>query len=245
MKSLFVLRTNRVTKQGVWNDFYTTGLDNLTGTWLPNTYYVYGDRLEEFELMDTRTIAIQTRTMITVNDINPNCYMVTKNVDMHPKGILKLSLKSDDFNPKRDNVELKVCDYYNDTGDVIVIDPPKDPDPETSSTIHYMVVDANNELDVDDSFPILEIGKTYYYNAEFSDSGVTAQWRVELIDENGTYTEKERYSLERLMVIRDISSTGISMRPGKSNRLKGLKFKLSVCDVDGNYESSIDLEVAE
>ncbi len=225
--------------------FYTTGLDNLTGTWLPNTYYVYGNRLEEFELMDTRTIAIQTRTMITVNDINPNCYMVTKNVDMHPKGILKLSLKSDDFNPKRDNVELKVCDYYNDTGDTIVIDPPKDPDPETSSTIHYMVVDANNELDVDDSFPILETGKTYYYNAEFSDSGVTAQWRVELIDENGTYTEKERYSLERLMVIRDISSTGISLRPGKSNRLKGLKFKLSVCDVDGNYESSIDLEVAE
>lgn len=240
-----VARSANSYTSGVWNDFYTTGLDNLTGLWMPNTNYVYGDRLEKFELMDTRTITIQTRAMITVNDINPNCYMVTKNVDMHPKGIFKLSLKSDDFNPKRDNVELKICDYYNDTGDVIIIDPPRDPDPATSSTIHYMVVDTDDELAVDDTFPILETGTTYYYEAEFSEDGVTAQWRIELIDDNDEYTEKERYALERLMVIRDISSTGISLRPGKSGKLGGLRFKLSVCDIDGNYESSIDVEVAE
>lgn len=245
MKSLFESRTSKVTKQGVWNDFYTTGLDNLTGLWLPNTYYVYGDKLEEYELFDSRTIAIQTRTMITVNDINPNCYVVTKNGDMHPKGLFKLSLKADDFNPKRDNVALRVCDYYHDTGDIAVIDPPQDPDPYTTSVIHYMVVDADNELAVDDSFPTLEIGNIYYYNVEFSDEGVTAQWRIELIDEDGEYAEKDRYALERLMVIRDISSTGISIKPGKSNKLKGLRFKLSVTDVNGNYESSIDLEVAE
>ena len=240
-----VARSANSYTSGVWNDFYTTGLDNLTGLWLPNTYYVYGDKLEEYELFDSRTIAIQTRTMITVNDINPNCYVVTKNGDMHPKGLFKLSLKADDFNPKRDNVALRVCDYYHDTGDIAVIDPPQDPDPYTTSVIHYMVVDADNELTVDDSFPILEIGNMYYYEAEFSDEGVTAQWRIELIDDDGKYTEKERYALERLMVIRDISSTVISIKPGKSNKLKGLRFKLSVTDVNGNYESSINLEVAE
>lgn len=230
---------------GVWNDFYSTGLDSLTGFWVPNTYYVFGEKLSEYELFDTRTISIQHRMMITVNDINPNCFMVSKVLDMVPQGIIKLSLKLDDFNPKRDNVELKICDYYNDTGDVIIIDPPRDPDPATSSTIHYMVVDADDELAVDDTFPTLETGTTYYYNAEFSKGGVTAQWRIELIDDDGKYTEKERYALEQLMVIRDISSSGISLRPGKSNRLNGLRFKLSVCDVDGNYESSIDVEVAD
>lgn len=230
---------------GVWNDFYTTGLDNLTGLWMPNTYFVFGDKLKDYELYDTRTISLQTRTMITVNDINPNCYVVTKNGDMHPQGLFKLSLKADDFNPKRDNVQLKICDYFNDSGDVNVIDPPQDPVPETSSTIHYMVVNTDNELETDDTFPVLEIGKTYYYNAEFSDDNVTAQWRIELIDENDEYSEKDRYAIERLMVIRDISSSGVSLKPGKSNKLKGLKFKLSVCDVNGSYESSVNLEVAE
>lgn len=225
--------------------YYTTGLDNLTGLWLTNTHYVYGDKLDEYELFDTRTIKIQTRSMITVNDINPNCYIVTKNGDMHPRGLFKLSLKADDFDPKRDNVELKVCDYYNDTGDIIVEDPPRDPDPGTTSNIHYMVIDEYGELATDDTFPTLNIGSTYYYDAEFSDENVTAQWRISLIDNEDAYSEKERYELERLMVIRDISSTGISIKPGKSNRLKGLSFTLAVCDVDGNYESSIVLEVAE
>lgn len=240
-----VARSANSYTSGVWNDHYTTGLDNLTGCWLPNTYYVYGDRLEEFELFDSRTIKLQTRTMITVNDINPNCYVVTKNGDMHPRGLFKLSLKADDFNPKRDNVELKVCDYYNNTGDIIVEDPPREPDPLTESVIHYMVVDADGELEVDDTFPALNIGNTYYYEAEFSESGVTAQWRLFLIDEDDKYTESERYELEKLMVIRDISSVGVSLRPGKSNRLKGLSFRLAVSDVNGSFESSVVLEVAE
>ena len=201
--------------------------------------------LDEYELFDTRTIKIQTRTMITVNDINPNCYIATKNGDMHPRGLFKLSLKADDFDPKRDNVMLKVCDYYNDTGDIIVEDPTREPDPGTTSEIHYMAIDEYGELAVDDTFPTLNVGTTYYYEAAFSNENVVAQWRITLIDDNDEYTDDERYELERLMVLRDISSTGISLRPGKSNRLKGLSFNLAVCDVNGSYESSIVVEVAE
>lgn len=222
-----------------------TSLDNLTGFWIPNTYYLYGDKIKQYNLVDTRTLSIQKRIMMTVNDLHPNCYMISKVLDMVPKGLLKLSMKQDDYNEKRDNVALKVCDYYNDTGDTIVDEPVGSNDPCLTSEIHYMTVDSDGEL-IESASPYtsLVVGETYYWRATFSDEDVAAQWRIRLVDEEGIYTEKERLELERLMVIRDVDSTTISLRPGKSYRIKGLKFKLIVCDINGDYESTVELEVA-
>ena len=222
--------------------YFTTGIDNLSGAWLPNTHYLYGENLPTFNLDDTRTIAIQMRMMMTINDIHPNCYMVSKVLDMVPKGVLKLSLKQDEYDEKRDNIQLKVCDYYNDTGDIIVQEPEGSNDPCKTSEIYHMMVNKNGELEQDFMISTLTIAETTYWHAVFSDQGVSAQWRIKLVDEA---TEKERLELERLMVIRDVDSTTISLRPGKSNRLKGKHFKLIACDVNGDYESIINLEVAE
>lgn len=225
--------------------YYVTSLDNLTGFWIPNTYYLYGDKLKQYNLVDTRTLSIQKRIMMTVNDLHPNCYMISKVLDMVPKGLLKLSMKQDDFDAKRDNVTLKVCDYYNDTGDIIINEPVGSNDPCLTSEIKYMTVDSDGEM-IESASPYttLVVGETYYWRAIFSDEDVAAQWRIRLIDEDDSYTEKQRLELERLMVIRDVDNTTISLRPGKSNRIKGLKFKLIVCDVNGDYESAIELEVA-
>lgn len=227
---------------GIWNDYYVNSLDNLTSFWLPNTHFIFGDKgIKDYSLEDTRLVYIQQRTMITLNAVHPNCYMVTKVLDMTPQGIIKLSLKQDDYDPSRDNVDLLLCDYYNDTGDIVATKPTGGDDPEKTSIINYMIVNADGELEQSDEAPTsLDIGKTYYYSATFSDANVDAQWRVSIV---GEYTDEERIALERLIVLRVIDSNTVSIRPAKSKKLPGLKFELNVCDISGDYSSSVDLEV--
>ena len=218
---------------GIWTDFRVTTIDNITSAWLPDTYNVYGgDNLESYQLSDTRTIRHQMRMMITHNAINPKCYMVSKADDTTPAGIVKLTFKQDDYNPKRDNTNLMVCDYYNNSGDIVIDGDIPEPDP-TTSTIVYMVINSDGELEESSSsIPLLLIGETYYFSAP------SPEWRITLV---GDYPDDERLSLEKLMVIRKINDNTISLRPGKSNRLKGLSFNLSAGDEDG----AIILEVAE
>lgn len=226
---------------GVWVDYYITSLDNLAGFWLPDTRYVYGDKCVEYRLDNTQTLDIQTRVAVTVNEINPNCFMLSKILDVVPKGILRISMKADDWNPKRDNLELLVCDYYNDTGDIVVDEPVGSDDPAKTSTISYMEVNSDGELEEATVPEYLDIGHTYYYSATFSDENVHAEWRVKLI---GDEDESERIALERLMVLRDVNDKTISLRPGKSSRIKGRRFQLEVCDLNGDYESNIEVEVS-
>ena len=229
---------------GIWNDFYINSLDNLTSAWLPNTHYIFGDKIKDYNLCDTRSLIIQTRTMITLNTINPNCYMVTKVLDMTPKGILKLSLKQDDYNEKRDNTKMLVCDYYSDTGDVVIEEAGSDDGTKTSA-IYHMIINDDGELeratDLESKFN-MDIGVTYYFQSVFSDDNVDAQWRIYL-ENDGEYDEDEQNALENLIVLRNANATTTSVRPGKSNRIKGKTFTLEVCDVDGNYKSSIKLGV--
>lgn len=229
---------------GIWRDFRVDSLDNITRAWLPDTYYLYGKQMAAYGLDDTRTITHQVRMMITNNILHPNCFMVSKVDAMAPQGLVKLTFKQDDFNEKRDNPELLICDYYNNEGDVVVKEP-EAPTPALSSTIRRMEIDANGELvESSDTSPLV-IGATYYFDALFADgSSAQRQWRITLRDDGGVYSDDERYALEKLMVIRDVSNTTISLRPGKSNKIKGLTYVLAVCDVYGNYASEIELEVA-
>lgn len=225
---------------GVWLDYYVTGLDNITKAWIPDTYNVYDLK---YGLFDTRTIHHQIRMMITHNAINPKCYMVSKVDDTTPPGIIKVTYKQDDYNPKRDNPALMICDYFDDSGDIMVEEPVGSNDPCKTSTIYYMVVNRDGELEVSSPQPTLELGATYYWMAEFSDPEVEVQWRIRLIDDDESYTEKERLELERLMVMRDVDDRTISVRPGKSLRLKGLKYQLIASDINGDFESKVELEV--
>ena len=225
--------------------YYVNSLDNLTSFWLPNTHFIFGDQgIKDYKLEDTRLVYIQQRTMITLNAVHPNCYMVTKVLDMTPQGIIKLSLKQDDYDPSRDNVDLLLCDYFTDTGDITTTKPTGSDDPEKWSNIIYMEVDEDGELAVSEN-PLepFELGKTYYFSATFSDPEVDAQWRIIFDDE--TYSEEDRFAIERLMVLRNIDTNTVSVKPSKSKKLPGLKFKLNVCDINGDYDSSIDVEVAE
>lgn len=228
---------------GIWNDQYVNSLNNVTSMWLPNTHYIYGDKgIMSYNIADTRLVTIQQRIMITLNTLYPNCYMVSKVIDMSPKGIIKLTLKQDDYDPSRDNANLLLCDYYNDTGDINIALPTSDSTETTSSTISYMVLNSDNQLDKNEEIPILQLGTTYYFSSEFSEEDIDGQWRVIV---EGDYTEEERIAIEKLIILDTINSSTVSLRPGKSKKLKGLKFNLSVCDINGNYYSSLELEVAQ
>lgn len=228
---------------GKWVDNMSASLDDLTQSWIPDVYHVYGEKLTELGMHDTRTIMHGQRFFMSNNDLDPKIYEVTKIKDINPQGIIKLSIKQDDLNEKRDNIELRVCDYYTDEGDVKV-DIPVDntPDTEKQSAISWMTIDINGEL-TNGVETTLEIGSTYYFEVKFSHPNIDPQWKIELIDNNNEFTEKDRAYYIGLMKLTKFDTTTLALKPAKASSLKDKKFILSVSDSNGEYYSSIELEV--
>ena len=230
---------------GVWRDELSMSGDNLTSSFLPDTYHVYGDRLEELGMCDTRTVTHLQRFFFSNNDLDPKIYQVTKVTDLNPQGIIKLSIKQDEFNEKRDNTELHICDYYTDEGDVLVDIPTSViPDINRTSQINWFTLDENGEL-IDGLETKLRLGITYYFGATFSDENIDPQWRIELIDDYNEFSDKDKEYYMGLMKLTKFDSTILALKPAKASSLKGKRFTLSVSDVNGEYYSSIEVEVAD
>ena len=236
---------------GVWRDDISQSLDDLNAGWLPDTYHVYGDNLEALGMDDTRTITYGQRFMLTNNVLDPKVFEVTKIIELSPQGVIKLSVKQSNLNEKRDNIELRVCDYYNDEGD-IQIDKPvvETPDATKSSEIHWTYVNDDGELEenTDSTLEILQIGQTSYFMATFKDGDtevkVDGQWRIELAETDGLSEEDIAYYVG-LMKLTKFDSSTVALKPAKASSLKGKEFKLIVSDIDGQYESSKFVKVGE
>ena len=226
---------------GAWRDEYSMSTDNLTSSWLPDTYHVYGDKLEELGLYDTRTIMHLQRFFFSNNDLDPKIYQVTKITDLNPQGIIKLSIKQDEFNEKRDDLTLHVCDYYTNEGDIKVDEPIVDN--IEPAEIYWMTVNDDGELDYGEEHA-LQIGVTSYFTVIFPVENINPKWRIELNDKEN-YTEEEINYYEGLMKLTKFDESTLAIKPGKASSLKGKKFTLCVCDMNGNYHSSISIEVAE
>jgi hypothetical protein len=230
---------------GVWRDNLSMSNDNLTSAFLPDTYHVYGDKLEELGLYDTRTVMYLQRFFMSNNDLEPKIYQVTKVTDINPQGIIKLSIKQDELNEKRDNTELRVCDYYTDEGDIQVDIPVVEtPDTEKTSTISWFTIDDDGEL-IDGVETKLELGTTYYFGVTFSADNVDPQWKIELIDDYNEFTDEDKEYYVGLMKLTKFDNTTLALKPAKASSLKGKRFTLSVSDSNGEYYSSIEVEVAD
>ena len=225
---------------------------------MPDVAFIFGEKFKDYDLDDTRYFVHDLRVMLTTNKINPKIYKVTKVNELAPKGIFKCIVKQDEFDEKKDNVDLMICDYYDDDGD-IVIDKPinDDPDPTKTSVIHWAEIDSNGEI-----APILTptdahltIGETSYFIAEFSDNKPTnIQWRVEYVNvtsaDEDLPDERKEYYCNLLKIsqfgngeVDNNNLASISLRPNKMKSLIGKKFKLIVENYDGEYMSSIEVEV--
>lgn len=241
---------------GVWSADYSTELDNVINAWFPDTYLLYGDKLKEYNLCDTRYYQHEQRFMLTHNQLDPKVYYVTKVQDLVPQGIIKSTLKQGELDEVRDNVELMLCDYYDASGEIALIEPTGE-DVHKTSYIWTGHVNSEGELEIDyvnqeirdRDYNKLNIGATYYYAVEFYDndntdviSGIDPEWRIDLIDTEGL-SEKEIQHLDNLMVMTKFDESILSIRVGKSSKLIGKSFTLSVMDKDGEYASSMTLEV--
>ena len=132
---------------GKWSDEYTSSLDNLTSAWLPDICYAYGEDMYSLNLSDTRSIMHEQRFMLTNNILDPKVYQVTKVIDLSPSGLIKLSIKQDELNQKVDNVQLRICNYYSDSGDQILENIQNPQSSVISSTIQWMMLNEDNELE--------------------------------------------------------------------------------------------------
>lgn len=227
---------------GQWTDEYTTTLDNLTSAWLPDIYHVYKDNYESLGMCDGRTIMYGVRFMITNNDIDPKVYSVSKIIELAPKGILKLTLKQDDFNPKRDNVELKICDYYNDTGNDNISDESSTQDVFKTSTINWIFLNEDGKLDESaQGTEMLTRGVISYFKVEFSDNNIVPKWSISINNDELTDDEKDYYI--GLIKVEKPTDNILSVKPAKAGSLVGMEFTLSVSDSNGEYYSSIPIGV--
>lgn len=229
---------------GIWRAEKTITLDNLTGFWMPDTNLVYGDNLEKLGLSDTRTVIHDQRFLLTTNEIDPKVYVVTKVVEVSPIGVLRVSIKEDEFNPNRDNIKLRICDYYTNVGDLTMdVEEPIPPSPE-QFTIVEMVIDENGEL-IDKDTPIssvINIGNISYYRAiESGCEFITAVWTIESIDSELSEEEKKR--LVGLIKLTTYDGNVVSVKPGKANSLIGKHFRLIATNDEGDYKTEIEWEV--
>ena len=241
-----VIRSANSYTSGTWRAEKTITLDNLTGFWAPDTHYVYGDQVEKLGMDDTRTIMHDQRFLLTTNELDPKVYQVTKVVEVSPLGVIKYSVKEDEFNPKRDNVKLRVCDYYVNTGDM-TSDIPQENLLDKQFEITQLFENENHELVEQPGLvsSILHQGNIYYYQARLGHINVPAVWDVKLIDDLNEYSDDEKLRLERLIKITSYDDNVVAVKPAKANSLLGKRFTLTASHENGSYAYSIDWEVGE
>lgn len=233
---------------GKWTDEYSSALDNLTSAWIPDTYYTYGNNIYELGLSDTRTIMHEQRFMLTNNILDPKVYQVTKVVDLNPSGIIKLSIKQDELNEKRDNIKLKICDYYNDSGESNVSFVKDDSMPVVENPeIKWMQLNSEGELDevLDNILKYLHIGQSSYFECIPSNVESHLNWNIEFINVENHYSSEECSHFEGLIKITALKNGVISVKPGRTKKLIGKHYLLSAEDRYGFIRSSIELEVGE
>ena len=188
--------------------------------------------------------------MITNSDYEPHCYQVTKVQEMVPQGVIKITVKQDDFNENRDNPQLRICDYYTDEGNLLVnIDPAQKPRDiaKFTSTISRQEKNENGELvEMTEQSNLLDKGTASYFVVTFMKGNkldrVDPEWKVTMIDDQD-YTQDEIKYYTNLLSVTEFDDSVVAIKPGKAGSLSGKKFRLSVSDKNGNYYSSIDLEV--
>lgn len=98
--ALSVLRSRNNYNSGVWSDGFATTVENQIQFLVPTN-------------SDTNLIDYDMRFMITDNPIHPIVYEVTKVEDCLPLGTKKVTLKQTLYDPSKDNIEDKICDYFS------------------------------------------------------------------------------------------------------------------------------------
>lgn len=98
--TLGILRNRNNYNSGVWSDGFVTSVENQAQFIVPANNKTF-------------TIDYDMRFMLSDNHIKPEVYQVSKRENTFPPGVLKITLVQTHFDAARDNIEEKVCNYYN------------------------------------------------------------------------------------------------------------------------------------
>lgn len=212
---------------------------------MPDIYYAYGNNLYELGLDDNRTVMHEQRFMLSNNILDPKVYQVTKVTDLNPSGVIKYSIKQDELDNKRDNVELQICDYYTDSGDQKTETIQKPQMMITESQIRWLTLNDDGELEplYDKSKQYLYLGMNSYFEYKLPYQDLKSEWNLSVYDRKNELSDEDKAYYEGLMKITVMDNVTISIKPGKANSLIGKRFILSATDNNSDNHSSIVLEV--
>lgn len=229
---------------GLWSADYMVQLDNVTQGYIPNLSYIYKDKLDEYRLGDTNKLVLDTRFMFSTNPEQPKCYLISKVMEMAPKGIIDVTFKQDTFDEKRDNPELFCCNYYDDSGEAVVdITPtPSKPTETDKCELYQYSMDEDGNAVKNETVQPLQIGGTTYYSCEYGSENPDAIWTIECIDDISD-NEKTYYCKMLKLTIYDDENVAIAV--SRANSVIGHKFRLTVVNNNNaNETASLDLEVS-
>lgn len=173
-EQLGVLRMRNNYNSGLWNNYLTTTPEQQTQFIVPTNPH-------------TQTIYYNMRMLISENHINPTAWQTSKIEDTFPPGVIYITMTQDLFNPKTDNKELMIADYY--------ADPVSPSEEELSDIISY---NGKAEVKVGGSY------KTFKYEDKLTED---MEWKVEGLPEDAYTVETEETSL-RIKLSKDYKLIG-------------------------------------
>jgi hypothetical protein len=169
---LAVQRYQNSYSSGLQSGSRITGVDDMTAIWVPTN-------------VSTQTIGYNQRFLISDIGRTPAlCYEVSKISDTSPVGLIKFTLKQDEFNSQTDNVDLMIADYW-------------------TSSVEPTVSDVNEELVGDAAITYsgttatIKVGGSFKtFTPAFRNESVTVdKWTVS--DENGDISgDTENYTIK-------------------------------------------------
>ncbi len=236
-----VIRSSNSYTNGSWAGEYVTTLDNLSGAYLPDVYAAYGEKYREFGLCDNRSIRYGSRFMLTNNRLFPNVGKVTKIIDLAPPGIIALSLKQDEFDPRLDNTELLICNYYSTNG----TSAPNEPQHLEPEGVVLTQVEQNRNTrsyTMNVKITHIPIGGSAVFKAKEWNGEGKPYWKVSLNEESADKKHPKTY-YEKLVRIAEQDDGSVIVKLGKAPSLVGKSFTLCTYDESGNTYSEMRLEV--
>lgn len=211
---LGVQRSRESYGTGVWRDYEFQTLENQTKIMLPTTD-------------NTRTIDYDMRMLISDNQLHPQAWAVTKIENTLPIGLTQIILSQSWFDPKRDNAELMIADYYSTN-----IEPDQKIDPPVKPHGDHSRITFNGTKQV------LKVNGSYktftphFYDADVNELDVEPFWTIKFPSDE----DKDKF---------DIIEDGKNLKVKCLNYydLIGKIITIKLNDASGTMPSELDLEV--
>lgn len=209
---LSVLRSRNNYNSGVWSDGFATTVENQIQFLVPTNDH-------------TNLIDYDLRFMITDNPIHPIVYEVTKIEDCLPFGTKKVTLKQTLYDPAKDNVDDKICNY-----NTLII--PENESSPLPTDLRIKCSGASASLTLGGSARSISV----FYEDE---SINTPQLEWKFLFKDAVYSLADISSIFNII----INGNVLKISAPDDKTLAGEILVIEATDIDNSHSTSIELEV--